>query len=76
MERERSHVERRRTILAILLLLIIASPGSLMLFVGFSEMAPFLLIFILPLVLVFIFWFRRYLKKSKQQEVDSEIQSF
>ncbi|MHA2163969.1 MAG: hypothetical protein ACXABF_16255 [Candidatus Thorarchaeota archaeon] len=70
MEREGSHEERRRTLLAILLLLIIVSPGSLMLFVGFSEIAPFLLIFLFPLVLVFVFWFRRYLKKSRQQEVD------
>ncbi|MHA1905482.1 MAG: hypothetical protein ACXADL_17245 [Candidatus Thorarchaeota archaeon] len=75
MERERAHVERRRTLLAILLLLIIASPGSLMLFVGFSEIAPFLLIFIFPLVLVFVFLFRRYLMNSRQQEVDSETQS-
>ena len=50
---------QRTRIMAIIVLLLIASPGPLILFASRPDVVPWLLVLSVPLVLAFVYWFRK-----------------
>jgi hypothetical protein len=53
---------------AIFLIILIGSPGSLMLFVAYTNFTPLLLIFIIPLTLAFVYSFVILAKRKQAHE--------
>ncbi len=56
---------RSRTFLVILCLVLIGSPGSLLLFALPLDVTPILLLLVIPLTLAFVLWYRRILTRRE-----------
>lgn len=56
-----SDEKRSRPILALLVILLLGSPGALLIFAMPREIAPIFLLAILPLTLFFVIYYRRAL---------------
>lgn len=56
---------RSKMLLAILLIILLGSPGALLIFSMPLEVAPILLWLIIPVTLLFIVWYRQILIKRE-----------
>ncbi|MFW9919009.1 MAG: hypothetical protein ACFFED_05375 [Candidatus Thorarchaeota archaeon] len=61
----------RSRLLVVALLLLIGSPGSLLLFTLPLEVTPILLLLVIPITLAFVFWYRRILLHRERFRQDT-----
>jgi len=62
---------RSRNIMVVLFLILIGSPGSLLLFTVPLEVTPILLLLVIPITLVFVLWYRRILDRRESSRQDT-----
>ncbi|MHA1908052.1 MAG: hypothetical protein ACW98Y_12205 [Candidatus Thorarchaeota archaeon] len=53
---------------AILMLLLVGSPGSLLIYVAYTNFTPLLLVLIIPLTLIFVYGFVIFVRRSSVRE--------
>ena len=56
---------RSQNIMVVLFLILIGSPGSLLLFTVPHEVTPVLLFLVIPITLVFVLWYRKILARRE-----------
>ncbi|MFW9954322.1 MAG: hypothetical protein ACFFD3_07195 [Candidatus Thorarchaeota archaeon] len=69
---EESYDEKRPNLLLVVaILLLIGSPGSLLLFT-YTSISPFLLILIIPFTVIIIYGLVRIIRRTQSYELDSK----